>query len=175
MDRRHFLTLTGAAGLAAVEFARPALAASYPFADAGVPDELHAKLGELAPYGVTTVAFTPSGGWVIVTQDGRYFARGVPDACFAELGKLLKSGAKIHCVAFPPEGGDRWLITSDKGMAARGLPEACHQRVSDSYTAGRPHRHRHGDLRQAQPLPGVGHRRPPLPTCGPVLPSLGGR
>ncbi|MFG6195654.1 serine hydrolase [Nonomuraea sp. JJY05] len=137
MDRRHFLTLTGAAGLAAVDFARPALAASYPFADAGVPDELHARMGELAPYGVTTVAFTPSGGWVIVTQDGRYFARGVPDACFAELGKLVKSGAKIHCVAFPPAGGDRWVITSDKGMTARGLPEACHQRVSDSYTAGR--------------------------------------
>ncbi|MEU7897511.1 serine hydrolase domain-containing protein [Nonomuraea sp. NPDC049152] len=137
MDRRRFLTLTGAtAGLLAVDLPRSALAASYPFANGGVPDELHTKMGELAPYGITSVAFTPSNGWVIVTQDGRYFARGVPDACFAELEKMVEAGAKIHCVAFPPEGGDRWVITSDKGMSARGLPEECHQRISDSYAAG---------------------------------------
>ncbi|MGW4468792.1 serine hydrolase domain-containing protein [Nonomuraea sp. NPDC004354] len=137
MDRRRFLTLTGAtAGLLAVDLPRRALAASYPFANGGVPDEMHTKMGELAPYGIAAVAFTPSNGWVIVTQDGRYFARGVPDACFAELGKMVDAGAKIHCVAFPPEGGDRWVITSDRGMSARGLPEECHQRVSDSYAAG---------------------------------------
>lgn len=137
MDRRRFLTLTGAtAGLLAVDLPRSALAASYPFANGGVPDELHTKMGELAPYGITSVAFTPSNGWVIVTQDGRYFARGIPDACFAELEKMVEAGAKIHCVAFPPEGGDRWVITSDKGMSARGLPEECHQRISDSYAAG---------------------------------------
>ncbi|MEV0237938.1 serine hydrolase domain-containing protein [Nonomuraea sp. NPDC050786] len=137
MDRRRFLALTGAAGLATVDFARPALAASYPFATGGVPDELKTKMGELAPYGITAAAFTPSGGWVIVAQDGRYFARGVPDACFAELQKMIKAGGKVHCVAFPPEGGDRWVITGDKGMSARGLPEECHQRISDSYAAGR--------------------------------------
>ncbi|MFI7635920.1 serine hydrolase domain-containing protein [Nonomuraea sp. NPDC049400] len=137
MDRRRFLALTGAAGLATVDFARPAQAASYPFATGGVPDELKTKMGELAPYGITTVAFTPSGGWVVVTQDGRYFARGVPDACFAELEKMVKAGGKIHCVAFPPEGGDRWAITGDKGVSARGLPEECDRRIRDSYTAGR--------------------------------------
>ncbi|WP_193318438.1 serine hydrolase domain-containing protein [Nonomuraea phyllanthi] len=137
MDRRRFLAVTGAAGLAAVSAAGPAYAASYPYATSGVPDEMRTKMGQLAPYGITTVAFTPSGGWVIVTQDGRYFARGVPDACFAELGAMVKAGTRIHGVAFPPEGGDRWVITGDRDWSARGLPEECHQRVADVYAAGR--------------------------------------
>ncbi|MEV4805738.1 serine hydrolase domain-containing protein [Nonomuraea sp. NPDC049421] len=133
MDRRHFLALAGAAAGAGV--AAPAYAAGYPSYDSGVPAEAHGKLGELAPYGITALAFTPSGGWVIVTQDGRYFARGIPDACFTELGALVKAGRRIHCVAFPPEGGDRWVITTDKGMSARGLPEECRQRIAAYYDA----------------------------------------
>ncbi|MEV4288068.1 serine hydrolase domain-containing protein [Nonomuraea bangladeshensis] len=136
MERRRFLALAGAAGLAAAGSASPALAASYPFYDAGVTAEAHAKLGELAPYGVTAFAFTPSGGWVIVTQDGRYFARGIPDACFTELGALSKAGRRIHCLAFPPEGGDHWVITTDKGVSARGLPAACLDRIKSYYAAG---------------------------------------
>ncbi|MFI6925333.1 serine hydrolase domain-containing protein [Nonomuraea spiralis] len=137
MDRRRFLTLTGVAGLAAAAVpATPALAAAYPSADSGLTAEAHAKLIELAPYGVTALAFTPSGGWVMVTQDGRYFARGIPDACYTELGALLKAGRKINAIAFPPAGGDRWVITTDRGVSARGLPEACLTRVKAYYTAG---------------------------------------
>ncbi|MEU0569787.1 serine hydrolase domain-containing protein [Nonomuraea sp. NPDC005983] len=112
------------------------ITASYPFYNRRVPDEAHAKMNELAPYGITSFAFTPSNGWVIVTQDGRYFGRGLPDACFAELGKLIKSGWRIHCVAFPPEGGDRWVITGDKGVSARNIPDECHQRILACYSAG---------------------------------------
>ncbi|MFD0471143.1 hypothetical protein ACFQ0B_24660 [Nonomuraea thailandensis] len=117
MERRRFLALAGAAGLGAAtgHVAAPAQAASYPYYDGGIPDEAHTKLGELAAYGVTALAFTPSGGWVVVTQDGRYFARGIPDACFAEIGRLSEAGRKINCVAFPPEGGDRWVIATDRG------------------------------------------------------------
>ncbi|MCK2216105.1 beta-lactamase family protein [Actinomadura sp. ATCC 31491] len=139
MERRRFLALAGAAGLTAAATAAtagPASAAAYPFYDSGVPAEAHTKLGELAPYGVTAFAFTPSGGWAVVTQDGRYFARGIPDACFAELGALAKAGRRVHCLAFPPEGGDRWVITTDKGVSSRGLPAACLQRVQSSYAAG---------------------------------------
>ncbi|MEV4070086.1 serine hydrolase domain-containing protein [Nonomuraea fuscirosea] len=137
MHRRRFLALAGAAGLgAATGHVTPAQAASFPYYDAGVPAEAHAKLGELAPYGVTALAFTPSGGWVVVTQDGRYFARGIPDACFTELGALAAAGRKIHCVAFPPEGGDRWVITTDRGVTARGVPVACEQRIDAFYEAG---------------------------------------
>ncbi|MFI7611455.1 serine hydrolase [Nonomuraea terrae] len=137
MDRRRFLTLTGAAGLTAVSVAGPAQAAGFPYVNRRIPDEAHTKMGELAPYGITAFAFTPSNGWVVVTRDGRYFARGIPDACFAELGRLAGAGRTIHCVAFPPEGGDRWVITTDRGVSARGLPEACHQRISADYAAGR--------------------------------------
>ncbi|MEW9552267.1 serine hydrolase [Nonomuraea sp. NPDC050783] len=137
MHRRRFLALAGAAGLgAATGHVTPAWAASYPCYDGGVPAEAHAKLGELAPYGITALAFTPSGGWVVVTQDGRYFARGIPDACFTEIGRLSTAGRKINCVAFPPEGGDRWVITTDRGVTARGIPAACRERIDAFYAAG---------------------------------------
>ncbi|WP_043639064.1 serine hydrolase domain-containing protein [Nonomuraea candida] len=142
MDRRRFLTLAGAAGAAAATgLAEPALAAGYPFFNRRVPDEAHQKMKELAPYRITTFAFTPSNGWVMVTADGRYFARGIPDACFAELKKLVAAGRRIHCVAFPPEGGDRWVITTDRGVSARGLPAECHQRISAYYGAGQQVEH----------------------------------
>ncbi|MFD1500673.1 serine hydrolase domain-containing protein, partial [Streptosporangium lutulentum] len=108
----------------------------YPSADRGLSAEAHAKLAELAPYGITVLAFTPSGGWVMVTQDGRYFARGIPDACFTELGALVKAGRKINAIAFPPAGGDRWVITTDRGVSARGLPGTCLERVQAYYDAG---------------------------------------
>ncbi|MEU4579849.1 serine hydrolase [Nonomuraea sp. ATR24] len=137
MDRRRFLTLTGAAGAAAVGLARPAhAAAAYPYFNRRVPDAAHTKMGELARYGIATFAFTPSNGWVMVTRDGRYAAAGVPSECFAELKKLLAAGRKVHCVAFPPEGGNRWLITTDTGVTARNVPEECYQRVLAYYKAG---------------------------------------
>ncbi|WP_214411736.1 serine hydrolase domain-containing protein [Sphaerisporangium fuscum] len=136
MNRRGFLALAGAAGLAAPTFSRPAYAASYPFAARRIPAEAQTKLKELAPRGITSFAFTPSNGWVIVTQDGHYFARGIPDECFTELGKRIAAGWRIHCVAFPAEGGNRWVITGDKGVSARGIPQACYQRVLDCYKAG---------------------------------------
>ncbi|MFG1699646.1 serine hydrolase [Nonomuraea sp. NPDC049309] len=134
MDRRRFLALAGAAAGAGI--AAPAYAASYPGYDGGVPAEMHDKLAGLAPYGITALAFTPSGGWVIVTRDGRYFARGIPDACFTELGSLVQAGRQITCVAFPPEGGDRWVITTDKGVSARGVPAECRERIEAYYDAG---------------------------------------
>ncbi|SDK75100.1 serine hydrolase domain-containing protein [Nonomuraea jiangxiensis] len=143
MDRRSFLAVTTATGLGVglSAFGSAAQAASYPYVNRRVPAEATTKMGELAPYGVTAFAFTPSNGWVIVTQDGRYFARGIPDACFTELAGLLKAGRKVTCVAFPPEGGDRWVITTDKGMSSRGLPEECRQRIADNYAAGQPVAH----------------------------------
>ncbi|MGP3937679.1 twin-arginine translocation signal domain-containing protein [Nonomuraea sp. KM88] len=136
MDRRRFLTLAGAAGAAVGGLAEPALAAGYPSFNRRIPEEAHVKMKELAPYRITSFAFTPSNGWVMVTADGRYFARGIPDACFTELKKLVTAGRRIHCVAFPPEGGDRWLITTDKGVSARNIPEECHQRITAYYAAG---------------------------------------
>lgn len=141
MDRRRFLALTGVAGAAVGGFAKPALAAGYPFFNRRIPDEAHQKMKELAPYRITAFAFTPSNGWVMVTADGRYFARGIPDECFTELKKLIAAGRRIHCVAFPPEGGNRWVITTDKGVSARSVPQECHQRITAFYTAGQQVEH----------------------------------
>ncbi|SEN70884.1 hypothetical protein [Nonomuraea pusilla] len=139
MERRHFLALTGAAGLATLGgLAAPAQAAGYRFFNRRIPDEAHKKIGELAPSGITSFSFTPSNGWVVVAQNGRYFARGIPDECFAKLGQMIRSGMRIHCVAFAPEGGNRWVITADRSFFARNIPDECYKRIGGYYAADQP-------------------------------------
>jgi CubicO group peptidase (beta-lactamase class C family) len=94
------------------------------------------KMGEMAPYGITSFSFTSSNGWVIVTQTGGYFARNIPDECFAKLGEMIAAGTMIHCIAFPPEGGNRWVITGDKGLFARNIPEEGYQKILEFYNSG---------------------------------------
>ncbi len=102
-----------------------------------IPDEAHQKMGELAKYGITTFSFTPTGGWVMVTRDGRYFARGIPDECYQKLGEFVKKRAQVHCIAFPAEGGNRWVIATNKGIFARGVPDECYQTILDLKSKGR--------------------------------------
>ncbi|NRQ38759.1 WD40 repeat domain-containing protein [Nonomuraea sp. NN258] len=136
MDRRGFLALTGAAGLATLGLAAPAQAAAARYFNRRIPDEAHRQMGKLAAYGITSFSFTPSNGWVVVTGDGHYFARNIPDECYAKLKELIAKGTRIHCVAFPPEGGNRWVITGDKTLFARNIPEECYQRILSYYKAG---------------------------------------
>ena len=140
MDRRRFLTLAGGttvgAGLSASALAAPAAAAGARYFNRRVPDEAHTVMGQLAAQGISAFSFTPSNGWVMVTQTGSYQARGIPDECFTALGQAITDGMKVHCVAFPPEGGNRWVITGDSGVLAQGIPDECHQRILEFYAAG---------------------------------------
>lgn len=100
-----------------------------------VPDEAHEKLKSMGPAGVRAFAFTPSGGWVIVAEGG-YFARGIPDECFAKLGELISAGHRVRCVAFPAEGGNRWIIVTDKTYVARSIPDECYDKLGAMWNAG---------------------------------------
>ncbi|KAB8191553.1 hypothetical protein FH608_030350 [Nonomuraea phyllanthi] len=134
MDRRGFLALTGAAGLATLGLAGPAEAAGWHFYNRRIPEEAHKRMGKMAGSGITSFAFTPSNGWAMVTRNGGYFARNVPDEFFAKLKQLIAAGTRIHCVAFAPGGG--WVITGDRAMFARNIPEECYQRIRAYYKAG---------------------------------------
>src|SRR5262245_49620647 len=126
MDRRRFLTLTGGGGLGLGLFATtgelpppppppPPPGGGWPYFNRRIPDEAHAVMGQLAPQGVTSFSFTPTNGWVMVTQFGGYYARDIPPECFAKLGEMVAAGVRINCIAFPPEGGNQWVITGDTG------------------------------------------------------------
>lgn len=150
MDRRRFLAATGvtslglgltaAAGPAGAATNGPAgagtAAAGTPYFNRRIPDEAHTTIGQFAPQGITSFAFTPSNGWVLTTQTGGYFARGIPQECFDTLVQMVGNGTRIHCVAFPPEGGNRWVITGDKGLSARGIAEECWQTLLSYHNSG---------------------------------------
>lgn len=108
---------------------------AFAYFNRNIPDEAHQKMGEMGPAGVQAFAFTPSGGWVIVVNGG-YFARGIPDECFSQLGTFIKNGHKIRVIAFPPEGGNRWLIVTDKTYFARNIPDECYERLGEMWKAG---------------------------------------
>ncbi|MEI9977164.1 MAG: hypothetical protein WDO73_36985 [Ignavibacteriota bacterium] len=50
---------------------------------------------------------------------------------------LSKDGAKIVCVAFPPQGGNSWSVVNDKGaFFNRNIPDECHQKMQDLSQGG---------------------------------------
>lgn len=100
-----------------------------------IRDEAHDKIKELGPSGVQAFAFTPSGGWVIVTNGG-LFARNIPEECYQKLLSYAGDGHKIRVVAFPPEGGNRWLIVTDRTYFARNIPDECYDRLGVMWNAG---------------------------------------
>lgn len=101
-------------------------------------EEAHQKIAELAPLGITAFAFTPTNGWVIVTQTGAFFARNIPQECFDKLGELIAAGVTINCVAFPPAGGNSWVITGNGGFFCRNAPQECADKIAQFYLAGQP-------------------------------------
>lgn len=100
-----------------------------------IPDEAHDKIKAMGPAGVQAFAFAPGDGWVIVVNGG-YFARGIPDECFQQLGAFINAGHRIRVIAFPPEGGNRWLIVTDRGYFARNIPDECYDRLGAMWRAG---------------------------------------
>lgn len=109
---------------------------AFAYFNRNIPDEAHEKIGSMGPGGVQAFAFTPSGGWVIVVNGGGYFARGIPDECFAKLGEFINAGHKIRVIAFPPEGGNRWVIVTDKTYFARNIPDECYTKLGECWEAG---------------------------------------
>jgi CubicO group peptidase (beta-lactamase class C family) len=132
-NRRRFLTAS-AATLGAL--ALPGCHHPFYYFNRRIPNEAHTQMGQLGHFGITTFAFTPSNGWVMATAEGPYFARNIPDECYTKLGEFVGNGAEIHCIAFPPAGGNRWVICTDQGIYARNIPDECYQRMLDFIAAG---------------------------------------
>jgi Beta-lactamase len=143
MDRRRFLTLTSGAslgiGLAAATGNGLAAADSFPYFNRRIPDDAHTAMGQLAPLGITSFSFTPSNGWVMVagnSQSGSSAGYGIPDECHSRLGQMVANGTQIHCIAFPPAGGNQWVITGDNSWFARNIDNECYQKIMDFYNSG---------------------------------------
>jgi CubicO group peptidase (beta-lactamase class C family) len=140
MNRRQFLALAGGTGvgaaLAMTVGVEPAAAVDFTYFNRRIPDEAHMTMGQFAAQGIMSFSFTPSNGWVMVTQTGDYFARGIPDECFTVLGQLVAGGTRVNCIAFPPGGGNQWVIVGNNALFARNIPEECYRQILAFYDAG---------------------------------------
>ena len=102
-----------------------------------IPEEANTEMQRLLQYQIAVFAFTPSNGWVIVTKDGRYFARNIPEECFQKLEEFVNAGHKIQHIAFPPRGGNSWVIITDRTKFARNIPEECNTKLNEYYADGK--------------------------------------
>ncbi|MGA3123153.1 MAG: hypothetical protein ABSF69_20470 [Polyangiaceae bacterium] len=94
--------------------------------DSNIPNDAHTFIGTcMSGPGVSVVAFTPSGKWVVVAPNGWYMAEGIPNDCFTTLGTFIQNGRNVRSIAFPPAGGDSWVIVADQGYYARNIPNDC--------------------------------------------------
>jgi len=91
----------------------------------GLPEGAARKLLWLVRHDaeVRCIAFTSTGGWVILYDDNGFIARGIPDDAFARLEALAEDGDTLKWIAFTP--GDGYVILADRaGFWARDIPPA---------------------------------------------------
>jgi len=142
MDRRDFLkkaSMVGGAMLVAPGLVDAHNCSEAPSADPffgpgtyfdrNIPDAAHTFIGSAINSGVSVIAFTPSGGWVAVAANGGYEAHGIPAECFSKLESYIHQGAKVRVIAFPPQGGNSWVIVTDQGYFARDIPDECYKMI----------------------------------------------
>lgn len=106
-----------------------------------INQEAHEKMEELLPEGIAVFAFHPGGGWVIVTRQGSKFARNIPEECNTKLEEFLANGHEIRSIAFPPKGGNSWVIVTDQDKFARNIPEECNTQLESFMARGEEIRH----------------------------------
>ncbi len=107
------------------------------FFDSNIPNDAHTFIGScMGGPGVSVVAFTPSGGWVVVAANGAYFAEGIPQDCFTTLGNFIRNGWTVRSIAFPPTGGASWVVIADQGFFASNIPNDCYQMIENFYNGG---------------------------------------
>ena len=73
-----------------------------------------------------------------VVTNKHYFARGIPDECFQKIGEFWNKGWQITSIAFPPAGGNSWLILAGGALFARGVPRNCSSGSATTSRAGAP-------------------------------------
>jgi CubicO group peptidase (beta-lactamase class C family) len=132
------LNRVGAVLLFAVAQAGAARGQGQPtFFNRNVPGECAAKMKALAAAGqqLRCVAFSPGGGWSVVT-DKAVFNHNLPGRCDQKMRELHAAGHTITCVAFPPGGGDRWSIVTDRTFVNQNVPDECHRQMNDLFKGG---------------------------------------
>lgn len=99
--------------------------------------EANSQMEQMLSEGIAVFAIHPEGGWVIVTHEGNKFARNIPEECNTQLEKFLADGDTIRSIAFPAQGGNRWVIVTDRDKFARNIPQECSDKLDQYLGAGK--------------------------------------
>lgn len=102
-----------------------------------IPDQAHNQMNAYLRYGISTFAFTPTGGWIIVAKNGRSFARNIPEACNKKVKELISKGHKVEHVAFSNQSTNSWIIVTDKATFSRNIPNDCYERIKKYEAQGK--------------------------------------
>lgn len=111
--------------------------AAQSFFNRNLANETHNQIGTFSKNGITSLAFTPSAGWVITTKDGKSFARNIPQECHDKINEFLAQGHIIQHVAFPPKGGNSWTIITNKTFFSRNIPNEAHVEMGNLVKQGK--------------------------------------
>lgn len=141
MKRRYFIQAGITAGIAsAVSFrglaAVPSCSSYWYYFNKNLANDAHSTIGNLIAQYLAEVAFTPSGGWVVVGGAGGYQASGIPNECFSKLQEYINAGERINSIAFPPAGGNRWVIVSETNLFSKNIPSSCFNQLVATSDAG---------------------------------------
>ncbi len=82
----------------------------------GIPSDLFRSMQKLNLAGehLKSVAFAPSGGWALLLNRDGALDSSIPEGAFAKIDELQKlGGCRFHCIAFPPNADEAWVLIAD--------------------------------------------------------------
>ena len=102
-----------------------------------IPNDAHQKMGQFINNGIDAFSFAPNGGWLLVDKKGNFADKNIPNECRQKLKNYIAKGHKIRHVAFPPKGGNSWVIVTDKNTFSRNIPDECHKKIQEFQRKGK--------------------------------------
>lgn len=110
---------------------------SQTYFNRSLANDIHSQIGTFNKNGITSLAFTPDAGWVITTKDGKSFARNIPQESHDKINELIKQGHIIQHIAFPPKGGNSWVVITDKTFFSRNIPNEAYLEMGNLVKQGK--------------------------------------
>ncbi len=100
-------------------------------------DELDDVLRKRQREGVAlrSIAFTPTGGWGVLSGTRGFFNRNIPDEAHQEMTRTAGAGHSPTCLAFTAKGGWSFLYGKN-GRFNRNIPDEAHKKMGEFAAAG---------------------------------------
>jgi hypothetical protein len=93
------------------------------------------QLAQNAQLTPLNVVFPPTGGWLVIWAENNYFASGIPQDAFNQIGNMVSQGNTVTNVIFPPAGG-WWVIGENNYRFASGVPQDAFDEVESMIAGG---------------------------------------